>query len=121
MELQGRIKTLREEKGLTQKELATYLNVDRATISGYETKGKHPDLDKLVKLAKLFGVSLDYLICGKIPKSEQDYIVIPQNEDLIDAKIYNIYSQLQYSDKKDLERYIQFLFYKHTRPENEIE
>lgn len=121
MELQGRIKILREEKELTQKELATYLNVDRATISGYETKGKHPDLDKLIKLATLFGVSLDYLICGSSPKSEQDFIESSQNEDLIDAKIYNIYSQLQYNDKKDLERYIQFLFYKHVRPEGGIE
>lgn len=53
---------LRKEKGILQKELATYLNVTVATISNYE-KGVHsPDYDTLVKLADFFDVSTDYLL-----------------------------------------------------------
>lgn len=53
---------LRKEKGILQKELATYLNVTVATISNYE-KGVHsPDYETLVKLADFFDVSTDYLL-----------------------------------------------------------
>lgn len=53
---------LRKEKGILQKELATYLNVTVATISNYE-KGVHsPDYDTLVRLADFFDVSTDYLL-----------------------------------------------------------
>lgn len=53
---------LRKERGILQKELATYLNVTVATISNYE-KGVHaPDYETLVKLADFFDVSTDYLL-----------------------------------------------------------
>ena len=53
---------LRKEKGILQKELATYLNVTVATISNYE-KGVHsPDYETLVRLADFFDVSTDYLL-----------------------------------------------------------
>lgn len=120
MELQDRIKILRDEKGMTQKELSVHLNVDRATISGYETKGKHPDLEKLVKIAKIFDVSLDYLINGNESNNTLDFTVNTEKENLVDANIYQIYSQLNFHSKKDLEHYIQFLHYRQVRvnPEN---
>ena len=53
---------LRKEKGILQKELATYLNVTVATISNYE-KGVHsPEYEKLFRLADFFDVSTDYLL-----------------------------------------------------------
>lgn len=57
-----RLKKLREERGLTQQDVADILNVGRPTIAGYETKGKQPDYDKLKILANYFDVSVDYLI-----------------------------------------------------------
>ncbi|WP_427339585.1 helix-turn-helix domain-containing protein [Caloranaerobacter sp. DY30410] len=57
-----RLKLLREEKGLTQQDIANILDVGRATIAGYETKGKQPDYEKLKKLADFFNVSIDYLL-----------------------------------------------------------
>lgn len=57
-----RLKELREERGLTQQDVADILNVGRPTIAGYETKGKQPDYDKLKILANYFDVSVDYLI-----------------------------------------------------------
>lgn len=54
--------TLRKERGVLQKEVATYLNVTVATISNYE-KGVHlPALDTLILLADFFDVSTDYLL-----------------------------------------------------------
>lgn len=62
MEFGELLATLRKEKGVLQKEVATYLNVTVATISNYE-KGVHaPDLDTLILLADFFDVSTDYLL-----------------------------------------------------------
>lgn len=41
--------------------LAQYLHVNRATIAGYEVKGKEPRYETLIKLADYFDVSIDYL------------------------------------------------------------
>lgn len=57
-----RLKRLRMEKGITQKELADRLHISRSTIAGYESLGKEPDGEKLCALAEFFGVSVDYLL-----------------------------------------------------------
>ena len=57
-----RLKRLRMEKGITQKELADRLHISRSTIAGYESLGKEPDVEKLCALAEFFGVSVDYLL-----------------------------------------------------------
>jgi transcriptional regulator with XRE-family HTH domain len=58
-----RLKELREEKELTQEELGKFLNVSRQTISGYESGSIEPSIANLVKIADIFNVSLDYLLC----------------------------------------------------------
>lgn len=58
----SRLKDLRKEKGITQKQLADMLKVGRPTIAGYETKGKEPDFDTVVLLADYFGVTVDYML-----------------------------------------------------------
>ncbi|PRX18098.1 transcriptional regulator with XRE-family HTH domain [Orenia metallireducens] len=57
-----RIRQLRKEHKLTQQQLADKIGVGRATIAGYETKGKEPGYDTLKKLAEIFNVSTDYLL-----------------------------------------------------------
>lgn len=57
-----RLKRLRMEKGITQKELADRLHISRSTIAGYESLGKEPDGEKLCALAEFFEVSVDYLL-----------------------------------------------------------
>lgn len=65
MTLGERIYKLRTEKNLSQGDLADALEVSRQSISKWETNGSVPELDKLVKLSKIFGVSLDELVTGK--------------------------------------------------------
>jgi transcriptional regulator with XRE-family HTH domain len=62
MKFSDRLKELREEKGLTQKEFATLLNINRATVAGYESQGKEPNFDRLKEFATFFNVSVDYLV-----------------------------------------------------------
>ncbi|WP_195283716.1 helix-turn-helix domain-containing protein [Harryflintia acetispora] len=60
--LGDRIRSLRKEKGLSQKKLAEIVFVAQQTIGGYEKKGNVPDITVLIRLARFFEVSVDYLI-----------------------------------------------------------
>ena len=56
---------LRQDRGLTQKQLGKILSVSTGTISNYENGVHYPDLEKLVTLADYFQVSTDYLLGRK--------------------------------------------------------
>lgn len=64
MDLGKRIYDLRKEKNLSQGELAEMLDVSRQSISKWETNASTPELDKLLKMSEIFGISLDSLIKG---------------------------------------------------------
>ena len=57
-----RIKKLREENGLTQQAVANYLNVKQNTYSQYENEKRQLSIDVLIKLAKFYKVSTDYIL-----------------------------------------------------------
>ena len=57
-----RIKELREENGLTQQAVADYLNVKQNTYSQYENEKRQLSVDVLIKLAKFYKVSTDYIL-----------------------------------------------------------
>ncbi|WP_237738175.1 helix-turn-helix domain-containing protein [Caldicellulosiruptor sp. F32] len=56
-----RLKELREERGLTQAELAKELGISVQNLSYYEN-GREPKYELLIKIADYFGVTVDYLI-----------------------------------------------------------
>lgn len=64
MELSERLRSLRREKGWSQEELADRLGVSRQALSKWESGQSVPELDKLVVLSELYGVSLDSLVKG---------------------------------------------------------
>lgn len=63
-----KLKTLREKNNMTQEEVASRLKVARSTIAGYEneTKKRQPSQECLAEIAKLFSVSVDYLVNDEI-------------------------------------------------------
>lgn len=61
-DLPSRIKKLREEKGLTQRQFADRFQISPSTIALYEVGKRTPDADTLSKLATFFDVSVDYLL-----------------------------------------------------------
>ena len=86
MKLGETIYRLRTEKRLSQEELAERLDVSRQSISKWETDAAVPELDKLVKLSELFGVTLDALVHGlppiekSVPDENEEEISILHNE-----------------------------------------
>jgi len=67
MEFNNKLYDLRKKKGLSQEELASRLNVSRQTVSKWEVGESAPDMENLVALSELFGVSLDELVLDKAP------------------------------------------------------
>ena len=60
--LSKRIHELRSGMGWSQVELARALNVSKQTVSNWENDNIQPSIDMLVRLAKVFGVTTDYLL-----------------------------------------------------------
>lgn len=57
-----KLKELREQRNLTQKEIADEINVTSSTISKYENEIKVPNLKRLVQISKVLNVTLDELV-----------------------------------------------------------
>lgn len=62
MILAEKIMKLRKQRGWSQEELALRIGVSRQSVSKWESMSSFPDLDKIIKLSELFGVSTDYLL-----------------------------------------------------------
>lgn len=62
MDVGTRIKTLREDKEMTQKELAQLLNVKQTAVSYWETGKREPDLDTIKAICKIFEVTYNKLL-----------------------------------------------------------
>lgn len=65
MTLGENISRLRTERHMSQGDLAAELDVSRQSVSKWETDGSVPDLDKLLRLSQMFGVTLDQLVRGE--------------------------------------------------------
>ena len=61
------LKSLREQKGVSQQTVADYLEITRQAYSNYETGKREADYETLLKLGEFFGVPIDYLL-GKEKK-----------------------------------------------------
>lgn len=79
MILAEKIMNLRKQNGWSQEELAMKLNVSRQSVSKWESTASIPDLDKIVKLSQIFGVSTDYLLKDEM---EKDALAVPESEPL---------------------------------------
>lgn len=71
MQIGKQIKKLRSELGLSQEELADKVFVTRQTISNWETNKNYPDINSIILLSQLFGISLDILVKGDIEEMKE--------------------------------------------------
>ena len=62
MNLAEKITSLRKQKGWSQEELASQLGISRQSISKWESGSSIPDIENIIFLSKIFGVSTDYLL-----------------------------------------------------------
>lgn len=81
MTLAEKLLALRTEKGLSQEDLAEQLGVSRQSVSKWETGQSVPDLDRIIKLADLFGVTVDELVReGERPQPPEPKVIYVERE-----------------------------------------
>ena len=105
-----KVKTLRKEKGLTQKDLGDLVGVSKVTISCYEKGTRMPTLDTLVDLSNSLGVTTNYLLGTEIFAVAEEDSNISLNIDKREIDIIkelrlhtNIYLQLLENPKRFLD------------------
>ncbi|WP_297281883.1 helix-turn-helix domain-containing protein [uncultured Anaerococcus sp.] len=92
MILADKITALRKKEGMTQEDLANKVGVSRQSVSKWEASMSMPDLDKIMKLSRIFGVSTDFLLNDDLGMEE--IIVDEKVEDtskIIDLDLLNQY------------------------------
>lgn len=100
-----RLKELRYKKELSQRELASILNMSPSTIAMYETGQREPDAETLKKIADFFGVTIDYLLGRTDTPSPVDKITDSVSDDPELAKFWD-----ELKEREDLQ-----LLFKQTR------
>ena len=108
MEFKDRLKALRKEKKLTQSELGSMLNYGYTAISNYESGRNEPSIKDLKKIAAIFNVSMDYLLCVndiRNPYVERDY---PESFD----NLKTTYSLLNDQNRTSAEDMVQWVYTK---------
>jgi transcriptional regulator with XRE-family HTH domain len=108
MEFRERLKALRKEIGMTQIELGEKLNYGSTAIANYEAGRNQPSIPDLMKIASIFDVSMDYLLC--VSDIRHPYEV--SEETVAMHKFHQYYTQLNEESKKELFTYMRYLVYK---------
>lgn len=88
-----RLKDLRRERNITQVKLGKYLDFGYTAIANYENGRNEPSIDTLIKIAKFFDVSVDYLL-GCEEKQKYGFSITKQEEELL-----GVYSKLREDQK----------------------
>lgn len=78
MNLGENIYRLRTEKNLSQGDLADELEVSRQSVSKWENNSAVPELEKLIKMAQIFDITIDELVTGAVKEDVQPVSPTPQ-------------------------------------------
>lgn len=94
----NRLRKLREEKQMSQEEVAKLIGVGRTTYLKYET-GENKPTRKLKELSNLFGVSTDYLLCNDTQQTNRPELpsITPRDEKEIAQDLEKMLSELSAS------------------------
>lgn len=67
---QRNLRFCRKEAGILQQDFAQMLGIPVTTLSGYENGGREPKFSLLIKMADIFGVTVDDLVRGELPREK---------------------------------------------------
>ncbi|MFA7533641.1 MAG: helix-turn-helix transcriptional regulator [Tissierellaceae bacterium] len=121
MTFSDRLRLLREEKFLTQNDLAKMLNISRQSISNYESGTRFPnDVQILIKLSQIFSVSVDYLVGIsniRSPAINNNIVQFPNNKN-VDKRVYecknavleSLFYEVDTMPLDDINKLIKFIY-----------
>ena len=92
MSIKEQLKTIREEKGLSRKDVAEQAGIPYTTYVKYETGEREPVLSSLVKLADYYNTTLDHLV-GRAPQTNP-FAMLDLQVDIVEDAVMGQYMQL---------------------------
>lgn len=100
------LKVLRKKKGLTQKEIADLVHVNRVRYTNWERGNREPDFENLSMLACIFDVSIDYLLSDYLEISKERYLKLQgeKKKMLEEDKLLEFCKKLPRAEFEDNER-----------------
>lgn len=104
-----RLKSLRDEYHVYQKQLADYLNVSLGTISSYEKDQNIPDASALRQLADFFDVSCDYLLERSRYKQGIDILSHPLITGYTISDFITMLVTLDREEQESVRKYLEYL------------
>lgn len=106
-----RLKELRMEMGLTQKQLGDLVNVTKVSICGYEKNNRTPNIETLIDLANILNTTPNYLLDSelsvKVMEDEEEYSTSISSNDMAILKEIKKYPKLYNMIKEDPKRLIE--------------
>lgn len=112
--ISNRLKELRQEKDLLQKDIANYLNISTSAYGFYEQGKRTPDAEIMKKLSEFFNVSLDYLL-GKTAIRESADEILSGKEPTVALHSDYEYDELPDEAKKEIENFIEYVKAKYKK------
>lgn len=104
-----RLKRLREDKKISQQQLADKLNINRSTYARYELSQTQPDFDVLKSIADFYEVTIDYLLGRTSENSQKDYYIKKFAEEFPDIDLmFEDMKSFTAEDMRDLYDYVKF-------------
>lgn len=101
MILADKIINLRKKSGMSQEELADKIGVSRQAVSKWESMQSIPDLDKILKMSKLFNVSTDFLLKDELEFEEvREDSDVESDKKIVTMEMANEFISLRMSNAK---------------------
>lgn len=95
--LRDQLVKLRKQHKKTQEDIAKILGITRPAYTAYESGNRQPDYDSLIKLAKYYDVSLDFLLTGQEKENtKEENLFFFDIEGLNDEEIEDIKKHIEY-------------------------
>ena len=111
IELGQKIQIAREEKRMTQKQLADAIGCSQSALSNYEQGKRRIYLSHLEKLSEVLEKPLEYFVTGLGDNTVETHPVVnPQDSDLL--RLMNQIYSLNENERKQVEDFIQYLRWK---------
>lgn len=101
-EFGSRLKSLRNSKKLSQRELAERFNISQSAIAYYESGKKEPNHEMLQRLADFFKVSIDYLLGRTGIRTDEEL------DQIVDQELQDIIQKYEKMDKEERREFRQF-------------
>lgn len=93
-----RLFELRQEKELSQRDVAKELFVSQGTYNNWENSKTQPSIEQLILLSKFFNVSIDYIVCNSDEYVSSQNITLSPNQE----KILSIFNKLDAEEQNNL-------------------